>query len=282
MSRVQVQVVLARTAIATGALLAGSCAAPEPALDSTPSEEVESARAYAVDLASIREEIQIEKNKFGPDVALRDSPNLNAEVWALIDAADPYGITVQGVKEGDTIAIESIGGIAWFSDQSIRGTVFSIIYGVASQLIPAGPLSDITQTVGKEVGLEDNQDKPDREMARDGYGRNLGNGNYAENEGGIVVCMPSAYGPMYANAKNHLDGDAVSQGRFEKYVKSDSDMKGRCFFPTRIDREEDSTLVSVMEKTAQQDGVLHMFAFDREYEDNAGNYQVKFRITRSQ
>ena len=56
-------------------------------------------------------------------------------------------------------------------------------------------------------------------------------------------------------------------------------MGGKCFFPTRIDRRNPE-LPSVMKKTTTQDGVLHILAFDSRYEDNAGSYEVKFRITR--
>ncbi len=108
------------------------------------------------------------------------------------------------------------------------------------------------------------------------------NGDYARNEGGIVVCMPSAHGPMYANDKNHLGADAASRGRFPKYLGSESDMKDKCFFPARVSRSARAgeVLEPVLERWAQQDGVLHVLAFDSDYDDNAGSYEIKFRIRR--
>ncbi len=36
-----------------------------------------------------------------------------------------------------------------------------------------------------------------------------------------------------------------------------------------------------MDKTAEEAGVLHIIAFDSKYGDNAGKYEVKFRLSRA-
>ena len=238
--------------------------------------------APPADQREITGEVWVQENEFGPDVALdENAASLNVEVWALIDAVDPYGVTVQGIKVGDTIAVESVSGIAWFSDQSVSRTVLSTIYSASSQLIPAGPIQRTMQTIKNQIEPEDSSNDANRDKARDGYGRRM-NGAYAEKEGGIVICMPSAYGPMYANDNNHFESGAVEHGRFGTYMNEETDMRGKCFFPTRNDRITDQNIVlsSVMENTVDQDGVLHILAFDSRYEDNAGSYQVKFRIIR--
>ena len=229
------------------------------------------------------ESYQVEENTLGPDVILSEN-DTDVTIWAMISATDEYGISVQGVKEGDTITIQSIGGIGWFTDQSGWRTVMSTIYSVSGQLTGASLAKSVIEGIREQTqqNTEEKKAKLNPKKARDGYGKDM-DGNYAKNEGGIVVCMPSAHGPMYANKKNHLKlkGEAKQHGRFDKYMQEGSDMKGKCFFPTRIARSEhDPELDSVMEKKATEDGVLYILAFDSKYSDNVGGYEVKFRITR--
>ena len=257
-------------------VLAGACGGP-----STDSPEA----LPGADAGNIPAARRVPENEFGPDVTLVEAEDgsLDVPIWALINAADPYGIAVQGVKTDDVVTIESIGGIAWFSDQSGWGRVLSTIYAVTDALVPTGPIKSVIQASRPQIVLPDDKKTrdPDPSKAHDGYGRDMDGGNYAQNEGGIIVCMPSARGPMYAHDKNHLEAAAASAGRFEDYLSSD--MKDKCFFPTRIDREngENGTLRSARPQVADQDGVLHILAFDSIYDDNAGSYEVKFRIKRS-
>lgn len=212
-------------------------------------------------------------NTLGADIRL-EGTGPEWTIWATINAADDQGVSVDNVKTGDTITIEAISGIAYFAGQSGWETFFSVVRKVADSGAVAGGAGRIAESVVKalEAGEEDEKPKVDpgegdASKPRDGFGRNLDNGNYAKNEGGVAICAPKASGPVYAHQKNHLKDD---KGRREQNLKEDSEMQGGdCFFATR-----GGEAVEI-----NGDGVLYVYAFDRDYRDNSGVYEMKFRIT---
>ena len=214
----------------------------------------------------------VQDNKFGPDVVL-DEKSTEWTIWAVINTADEHGISVENIKDGDTITIEYISGIGYFGGHSGWWKVLSTVYKIGGAFIrtdsvPANIITALSEETLPGAGKGDDdhrQSKP-----RDGYGRKLDDGgNFAKEEGGIVVCVPQAGGPMYAHSGNHFKNE---KARSIDNLKKGSEMKGNCFFPTRA-REK---------RALKAGGILYIYAFDRNYRDNAGSYEVKFRIERSQ
>ena len=189
-------------------------------------------------------------------------------VWASINAAHDKGVSVENVRAGDKLTIEAISGVGYFAGRKGWWRVLSVIYNVSGVFAPTGSaaanaLTELSDATLPGDGLE--EDSPNSKP-RDGYGRKLGDGGaFAEKEGGIVVCMPSARGPVYAHTKNHFSIDGG-----QRKWKAVSEMKDQCFAATR----------TMEEKSAEEDGVLYIYAFDKNYRDNAGTYEVKFRIER--
>ena len=69
----------------------------------------------------------------------------------------------------------------------------------------------------------------------------------------------------------HLENGAKQDGRLNKYVNEvDRDSK-KYFFPCR---EKNST----MKMDSTEDGIIYILAFDSDYSDNAGSYEVRFRV----
>ena len=108
---------------------------------------------------------------------------------------------------------------------------------------------------------------------RTGYGKVRGKSRFATKEGGIIVCMPSAHGSIYAAPDTYLDKGSEVNGRLLKYVKPH--LRNWCFFPCR-------KAGGLMEKPALKDGPAHILVFDKAHEDNAGAYKVKLTVTRPQ
>ena len=89
---------------------------------------------------------------------------------------------------------------------------------------------------------------------------------------------------MYAHSANHFrrddnneraeaqDGDDDErEGRSDsRGMKEDSEMPGKCFPAARDERIH----------KIRGNGVLHIYAFDHNYRDNAGSYEIKFRVVR--
>ena len=240
--------VIVALAVTGGALLVGACAGGGPA--SAPPMSAE--------------DIKVKENRFGPDVELDDG-FFEVEIWADIEAVDDRGIAIDAVKAGDTVSIRAISGQASFSGQPGAIKVLrSVIYSASAGLIrkPAA-----VKAAEDQVGIA--KRRPEQGKERDGYGQDE-NGNYARNEGGVIVCMPAAGGPMYAHDRNHLRPGAESEGRLDKFLSPD--MRGKCFFPTRDELGQ--------ERKVARDGILYVLAFDRDFKDNAGGYEVSLLIKR--
>lgn len=246
----------------TGTLLMVACdrgRVPEPAVN----------EGQTGDQVQVSQEL-VQDNKFGPDVVLHEK-STEWTIWALINVADEHGISVDDVKKGDTLTIEAISGIGYFEKHSGWWKVLSTVYKISGAFVPTGsaPANVITAlSEGTLPGDGRSDDDHGQSKPRDGYGRKLDDGGkFAEEEGGIVVCMPQASGPMYAHSGNHFKND---EDRSIQNLVDNSEMKNNCFFPTRA-REEISL---------EADGILYIYAFDSNYRDNAGSYEVKFRIER--
>ena len=70
------------------------------------------------------------------------------ELWAEISATDDSGVTVQGIKTGDVIEIQSVSGICSFSEQTGAAKVLSVI-GFAGEVVASA-------AVGGKVGTAAN------------------------------------------------------------------------------------------------------------------------------
>lgn len=214
---------------------------------------------------------------FGPDIVIPPDAS-DIAIWTEISSTDDSGVSVQGIKKGDTIEIESIAGICAFSGQTSGGRVLSII-GIVGGVL--GATSGIPATAGKLLKSQASSIKSaignasasdgDGGKRRDGYGKDVGGQEFAANEGGIIVCMPSAHGPIYASEDNRFEDNAKKEGRLPKHVRTG--IREKCFFPCREDG-------GLMKKEAAEDGTLHILVFDSDFSDNAGSYEMRFRIMR--
>lgn len=205
---------------------------------------------------------------FGPDIVFDPKGNKRCEFWAEISATDDSGVSVDKLKEGDELQIIEISGACSFAEgksgriQSIIATAADAALGAAGaaawQVAVGLMRKDLDEHMAPEGGADDN----DGGKKRDGYGQEVGGtGNYAQEEGGIIVCLPEAGGVVYSSKKvrRAKGGGGGNTGR-------------GWFFPTRKD-------VGIKRKI-NRDGVLRIAAFDSNYSDNAGSYEVKFSITR--
>ena len=107
---------------------------------------------------------------------------------------------------------------------------------------------------------------------RDAYGKDK-NRETKRQEGGVLICMPEAGGVFYSGR----DGKRWIQGRDGGERTDDrqpAHMKGKGgFFPIQGNQGHNT-------RTAQADGILHVIAWDFDFEDNSGYYRVIIRVTR--
>lgn len=231
---------------------------------------------------------QTQSGLINADVALPDefkdsSGNLDQaeayKLWTIISANDEVGITISNVKEGDEIVINSSSGIASFKESSMKllkagiglanaiGNV-AVLYateGAAEPFLGSWNsfVDEATDTIGDTV----------KHARRDSYGRDPGTGDYAKDEGGLIVCMPKAKGAVYATDDYHLEGGAKHHGRKEEYYPSRVKEDKNVFYPCNVDG-------GLMSQVASEAGTVNILAFDEKFSDNAGAYTTEIYILR--
>ena len=207
---------------------------------------------------------------FGPDIVFNPQGTEPCEFWAEISATDDSGVSVDNLKEGDELRIIEISGVCSFA-KGKSGLILSIIAATA-QLALGGAsakawntaVSSMRKDLDNHMAAHTGTDDKDGGKKRDGYGQEVGgDGNYAKNEGGVLVCLPRAGGVVYSSEKVR-----------RKNTGGGSNAQRGWFFPTRTDAGKP--------RTTGHGGVLRIAAFDSNYNDNAGSYEIKFSITRPQ
>ena len=166
-----------------------------------------------------------EPDKFA-DIVIEDDAS-DVALWAEISSTDDSGVTVQGIKRGDTIKIESVSGICSFSVKSGAKKVLSVV-GVVGEFVGSAVTGGAVGKVGKIVKSQASSIKTELGNSgvesggkrRDGYGKDVSGHEFATEEGGLIVCMPSAHGPIYAS-KDTL-GLPRFRGRVRTWVSSRS------------------------------------------------------------
>ena len=178
--------------------------------------------------------VTTEGTNLGPDIELKtpDEASNAWTIWASVRAADSSGISIAGVKAGDTVTLDYIHGVAYFDGQSGWSMVLSTVIRTLGLAVPVG---DGKFTFSGQTVPAPSTSSGDVSKLRDGWGRDVegGIGKYAEDEGGIVICMPSSErrSLIYAHSENKLKSE---DGRGEDNFKDESEWRKkhhRCFFP---------------------------------------------------
>ena len=154
-------------------------------------------------------------------------------------------------------------------------TTASIAKGIVSKaapliggVLPAAAKATL-DAVKKGGGFQQNE--PPKGKARNGYGRICGKDRFAVEEGGIIVCMPAARGPVSSHSGSRPHKDAEKRGRLPQYVPER--YEDRLLFPCREQGGQ-------MQMEASMDGKAWIIVFDSKYQDNDGVYEVDFTVIR--
>jgi hypothetical protein len=192
----------------------------------------------------------------------------------FINAADPLGVSIDGLKAGDQVQVLSASGIASYSEDKGNPTASSIVGLVAKganiALGAAGapevvPLVNAAEQFAREQFKATNA----KTKRRDAFGVDPGSGHKARQEGGLLVCLPEAGGIFYSGDGSHKDRWIKSDG-----VRADKNLPTHVFgsfFPMQ-------GLGSHNTRTVQQDGQAYVTAWDWKFDDNAGFYKVFVKL----
>jgi hypothetical protein len=193
----------------------------------------------------------------------------------FINAADPLGVSIDGLEAGDQVQVMAASGIASFSKDKGNPLASSIVGLVATGgkiavtakgLSEAVPAIDAAEKIAKDQFKATNSK---REL-RDAFGVEPSSGNMARQEGGLLVCLPEAGGTFYSGNNDHKDRWVGGKGeRTDEHLPAHFNYNA--FFPMRGDDSHNTRIV-------RGSGQMFVLAWDWDFEDNAGFYKVFVKL----
>ena len=181
----------------------------------------------------------------------------------FVNAADPLGVAISNLKKGDEVEVASAVGYASFGEGS--GRITSSIVGDTAPMgrgrswITAGP-----EFARRAFAW------PRRNERRDAFGRDPDLGEWCRDDGGVLICLPSAGGIYHQNDHGIREGEPRWDRHRPGHVTCG-------FFPLPADIPDAKTHNT---RRVTRDGELYVVAWDSEFEDNQGYYTVFLKIRR--
>jgi hypothetical protein len=192
----------------------------------------------------------------------------------FINAADPLGVSIDGLKEGDYVQVMSASGVASFSEDKGNPTASSIVGLVAAGAnvaVSAAGAPEVVPVINAAEKFAQDQFKATnaKTKRRDTFGVDPGSGHKARQEGGVLICLPEAGGTFYSGDGDHKDrwikGDGVrTNDKLPAHVFGS-------FFPRQGFADHNTRM-------AQQAGQMYVVPWDWKFEDNAGFYKVFVKL----
>lgn len=200
-----------------------------------------------------------------------DRKDDQALLVAFINAESPFGLTISGMKAGDSIEFSSGEGLASFSKDEGHPLIQSFL----GLLATAGKGAAIVEDEEKLAPIIDELDKKAEalfqgtgaaEQFRDVFGF-AGSPTPARAEGGIIFCLPQAQGPYYPGDSDHDNLWVKPDGTRDQAHMPPQIITDTAFFPQRGFPSQD-------QMTATIDGEAYVVPWDSAFGDNAGFYKV--------
>lgn len=209
-------------------------------------------------------------------------------LWITLSSNDSKGIVIEGLLQGDNLAVTFAEGICSFSATDLSPiagvvTVVGAITQVGLTVVSDGAFAAAapvfnaatTEIAGYFV------DKTSDSKHRDAFGADP-NGVFQHDEGGVIVCMPEARSTIFSN-------ENTQPGRDDS---SDYDKRGRliAYTPSLVKDDYNSFFLcrdaadGTMNGTVKLDsGEAALVAFDKSdaFDDNNGYYTLHLVITRA-
>lgn len=207
-----------------------------------------------------------------------DRADPEALLVMFINAADPLGISIDGMQAGDTVQVMSASGVASFSEDKgnpLASSIVGLVATGANVAVTAAGHPEVAPVITAAEKFAQDQFKATnaKTKRRDAFGVDPGSGHKAKQEGGILVCLPEAQGTFYSG-----DGDHK-----ERWIKPDGTraddklpahiFSGSAFFPRQGFGGHNT-------RTASQTGQVYVVPWDWKFEDNAGFYKVFVKLTK--
>ena len=191
----------------------------------------------------------------------------------FVNAANPNGIAIDGLKSGDRLTILAASGLASFAkdkgDPKWGGIVALLAAGGKAVLKKTDnpefvPVVDAGNAFAQQYFKAPTGTDAEIKV-RDAFGVDPGSGHKARAEGGVIVCMPQQFGAAYSGDEDHEDrwikkpGDRYDSNRPRQALGSFFIRQGAPSGNARI---------------CTADGRAFVLAWDAKFPDNKGFYTV--------
>ena len=203
-----------------------------------------------------------------------DRAENEAVLVVFVNAADPLGVSIDGLQAGDTAQIMSASGVASFSEDKGNPLASSIVglvatgANVAATALGAPEVVPVI-TAAEKFAQDQFKATGAKTKKRDAFGVDPGSGHKARQEGGLLVCLPEAGGTLYSG-----DGDHKTRWIKGDGVRSDDKLPAHlfgAFFPRQGETVHNTRVV-------RQGGQMYLLPWDWKFEDNAGYYKVFVKL----
>lgn len=203
-----------------------------------------------------------------------DSSYWGFKIMVGVSSNDHEGAQLAGLEDGDYLGISEMAGSASFSTVNVKliKGIINVVNKIVDETVDiatdeaAAPIMDAWNEGLKALEKGFNKDEINTKV-RDGWGQ-ANDGGYAIDEGGVLVCLPQAGGPLY-----HDDfklADNASKGRLTKFYP-----QGKAFFPCNLDG-------GTLYLQASEAGTAYLLAYDSKdaFKDNQGAYNIEAWVMR--
>jgi hypothetical protein len=193
----------------------------------------------------------------------------------FVNAADPLGVCISGVKAFDTIEVTFPSGLASFSKDKGNPLASSIagLVAVGAKAVSDAyghPEADPVIDAASQFAKNEFNGTGEATKFRDVYGRDPGSGGWGLAEGGVLVCLPEAGGTLYSGDGDHRERWAGQPRRTTERRSPPKHVGRNGFFLG----EKSSN-----KHTCRKDGDIFILAWDEAYADNAGFYELHVLLT---
>jgi hypothetical protein len=203
----------------------------------------------------------------------RKSDEIRLAVY--VNAGDPYGVCISNLKKGDTIQVTSARGNCRFSrgDAAKHIASFLVVASTVAALVIEPELAPTVEQATRFA--KDNLVPSGRGLMRDPFGFDSGTGDYCSDEGGILICFPSAGGIYHMQGGGHVRGSP-------RNPRTDNNrpphIGNNGFFLVRNTKGELDQAHNT--RTLDRDGEVFLLAWDwaDSYNDNTGYYEVRMTV----
>jgi hypothetical protein len=222
--------------------------------------------------ASTTQQVGAAPNGFGKYIGWAAGDEQLALV-IFLNAGDPTGVAIQGVKATDRIQFVAAAGSASFAEETKNKGVAAAIGVVAAgaQVTAAAfgaPQAAPVIGAARTFAQQQFQAKQLKTKVRDPYGEDPKSHQKARQEGGVLVCSPTAHGVLYSGADGRFwikePGNRIDTHRPDHIKHYNS------FFLRRGMRPQ----------TFADAGDIYLIPWDFDFTDNFGFYELHVILKR--